>query len=107
MALAIFQAAEQGETELVISAIVMAELFYVDKKNHLFPDFSKQYTELKSKPYFRFVSFNPDDVLEFPKDSAVPEMHDRIITGLARKLGVPLITVDPLITAAGLVQIAW
>lgn len=31
-AAAIFQAAERGETVLIVSAIVIAELFYADKK---------------------------------------------------------------------------
>lgn len=103
----IFQAAERGETQLVISAIVIAELYYADKKHGLFADFDKEYAALKTKSYFLLVDFNPDAVLDFGKDSAVPEMHDRIIAGLARRLGVPLITVDPLITAAKVATIAW
>ena len=53
------------------------------------------------------MSFNPDDVLEFDTNQAVPEMHDRIITGLARRLNVPLLTPDPLIMASGLAQVLW
>jgi hypothetical protein len=46
-------------------------------------------------------------VLNFDAESAVPEMHDRIITWLARRLGAPLLTHDPQITASNLVQIVW
>ena len=106
-ALVIFQAAERGETQLVVPAIVIAELYYADKKHRLFANFDKEYTTLKAKPYFLLVDFNPDAVLDFEKDNAVPEMHDRIIVGLARRLGVPLITLDPQITAAKVVTIAW
>jgi hypothetical protein len=45
--------------------------------------------------------------VDLKKDAAVPEMRDRMITGLARRLGVPLITSDPQIVAAHLVQIVW
>ena len=48
-----------------------------------------------------------DDVLDFDKDSAVREMHDRMIVGAARRLNVPLLTKDQNITASGLVKIVW
>jgi predicted nucleic acid-binding protein len=92
----IFEAAERGETRLIISAIVIAELFYADKKHHLFLDFGQIYESLKAKPYFRLVAFNPDDVADFDRDDLVPEMHDRIIVGLARRISAPIITSDPL-----------
>lgn len=103
----IFGAAERGETQIAVSAIVMAELFYLDKKWKMFQDFATTYQELRVRPEFLFVSFHVEDVLDFPKDSAVPEMHDRIIAGLARRLDAPLITVDPIITASGLVEVVW
>lgn len=104
---AVFDAAERGETQLVISAIVLAELFYADRKWRLFADFGQAYTELRAIPFIECVAFEPDDVVDFAQDAAVPEMHDRIITGLARRLGVPLVTADPLIAAAGVAAIIW
>ena len=46
-------------------------------------------------------------MLEFEQDAAVPEMHDRIISGLARRIGAPVLTNDPLITQWGLVRVEW
>ncbi len=103
----IFQAAERGETRIVISAIVVAELFYLDRKHGIFDDFATIYDILRSNPYFQLIAFDPDDVLDFVRDAAIPEMHDRIIAGLARRLDAPLITVDPIITASGLVEVVW
>ncbi len=102
---AIFEAAERGETRLVISAIVIAEMFYADQKHGLFVDFADTYRQMKSKPYFRFVPLTSDAILDFAQDIAIPEMHDRIITGLARRLDAPLVTSDPVIAAAGLVEV--
>jgi hypothetical protein len=82
-------------------------MFYADGKHDLFEDFSQTYIDLRAKPCFRFVPFEADDVLDFTTDEIVPEMHDRIITGLARRLGAPLITSDPLIIAANRVEIVW
>lgn len=106
-AAAIFAAAERGETRLIISAVVVAELFYADKKHHLFEDFSQTYKDLKAKPYFRLISFDPDEVLDFDQNDAVPEMHDRIIAGLARRIGAPLVTADPAVIAANCAEVVW
>jgi PIN domain nuclease of toxin-antitoxin system len=104
---AVFTAAEKGETQIVISAIVIAELFYANEKWRLFNDFAATLRDVLSRPYFQFVHFTAHDVFDFATDRAVREMHDRIIAGLARRLGVPMITADPNIVAANLVEIVW
>jgi PIN domain nuclease of toxin-antitoxin system len=103
----IFAAAERGETWLVVSAIVVAEMYYANQKHRWFANFAGMYQQLKTAPYFRFVDFNADDVLDFGRDSGVPEMHDRIITGLARRMGAPLVAADPEISASKIVTIVW
>jgi PIN domain nuclease of toxin-antitoxin system len=104
---AIFEAAEHGETRSYIAAIVVAELYYANKKWRYFDNFTTTYAEMKTKPYFRFVPLLADEVLDFDKDSSVPEMHDRMITGLARRLDAPLLTSDSLITSAGIARVIW
>lgn len=46
-AITIFEAAERGETRIVISAIVIAELYWVNRKQVAFTDFAKLYLDLK------------------------------------------------------------
>lgn len=104
---AIFEAAERGETRLYIAAIVVAELYYANKKWGYFDNFAATYNEMKTKPYFRFVPLIADEVLDFDKDTTVPEMHDRMIAELARRLDAPLLTSDTLITSAGIARIVW
>ena len=106
-ALAIFEAAERGETWLIVPAISIAEMYYVNKKHTFFDNFDAVYHAIKSKPYFALVDFSSDDVLQFDQNTAIPEMHDRIITGLARRLNVPLVTADSQITASKIVEIIW
>ena len=103
----VFEAARRGEARLVVSAISVAEMFFADKKFGFFADFHAMYDALKARPEFEFVPFQADDVLDFEQDAAVPEMHDRIISGLARRLGVPVLTNDPLIIASGVVTVEW
>ena len=104
---AIFLAAEQGQTTISASVIVLTELFQANKKWGWFPDFPTLYNLIRNKPSYSFVPLEADDVLDFDRDAAVPEMHDRIIAGLARRLGAPLLTADSLIAKAGIVRIVW
>lgn len=103
----VFAAAERGETRLVVSAIVLAELYYADKKYGLFADFSAVFRRMRAAPQFRFASFESEHILDFDRDKRVPEMHDRIIAGLARRLGAPVITSDPKILEAASASVVW
>lgn len=103
----IFAAAERGETRLVISAIVIAELYYAGRKFGLFADFDALFDRLRTSPHFRLVPFQADHVLDFDRDQDVPEMHDRIIADLARRLNAPLIASDPRIVESGVVVAVW
>ena len=103
----IFDEADKGNTRIIVSAIVIAEMYFADQKSTLFADFGEMYRRIKAKPAYQLVPFNPDDVLDFVIDASVPEMHDRIIAGLARRLGFPLLTSDPLIVASGVVKVEW
>jgi predicted nucleic acid-binding protein len=104
---AVFAAAEANRTLLVVSAIVMAELYYVNLKRGWFADFASVFNEVVSKPFVRFVALEHRHVLEFAKNTAVLEMHDRIIAGVARRLGAPLLTADIAITTSGIVNVIW
>lgn len=104
---AVFRAAEQGETTLIVSAVVVAELYFANQKYGWFADFTETYQKLREKPYFHFIDFKADDTLDFDRDASVPEMHDRIITGLAKRLDASLITSDSLIKSSNTVKITW
>ena len=103
----VFLAAERGETRLVLSAVVIAELYYADRKFGLFPDFDSVFRRIQQAPHFRLVAFEPEHVLTFSQDEAVSEMHDRIIAGVARRLEAPLVTSDSRIMSAGVARVVW
>lgn len=104
---AIFQSAEHNQIILIIPAVVLAELYYANVKNRWFGDFAALYADLSSKPFIRFMPLDHTHIPDFAEDSAVPEMHDRIIAGAARRLGAPLISSDPLIITAAIVTVVW
>ena len=105
--LVVFQAAKRGETQIVVSAISIAELYLVNHKWQGIVSFELTYVQLNQSAEFLVVPLEADDVLDFDRDIAIPEMHDRIIVGLARRLNVPLITSDGIITASGIVRVVW
>lgn len=102
---AVFDEARAGTALIHISTIVLAELFYLNVK-HSYPiDFEAEYQKFEAGSQFVLTPFDPEDVLDFGRDSSVKEMHDRIIVGLARRLDAPLLTSDNNIIASGLVKI--
>lgn len=103
----VFATAENGYALLIVSPIVIAELYYSDKKYNLFPDFREVYSKLRSQPQFRFVKMSADEVLDFDLMQTVPEMHDRIVACLAHDLGVPVVTNDSKIRNAESVKTIW
>ncbi len=106
-ALSIFRAAERGDTRLLIPVIVLAELHYANARNRWFPDYRAAYRAIVGAPYFRLLPLDPLHILDFDRDAVVPEMHDRIIAGVARRLGAPVITSDSAIIASSIVQTVW
>ncbi len=104
---AAFDKADNGNALIYIPAIVFAEMFFLNKKLKNQIDFAVEFQKIKQSRQFVLVPFEADDVLDFDKDSAVKEMHDRIIVGAARRLKAPLLTKDQNITASGLVKIIW
>lgn len=104
---AAFNEADNGQALIYVPAIVVAELYYLNKK-HGFPlAMAAIITQLRQSPQFELLPFEAADVLEFDTLAAVPEMHDRIIAGVARRFGVPCLTCDSQIIKSQLVQIVW
>ncbi len=99
--------AARGKARLYISAIVLAELHYVNAKLKGDLDVPGLIAELKASSQVSLVPLRAEDVAEFDQDSSVPEMHDRIIAGLARRMGAPVVTLDPKIVAHSGVATLW
>jgi PIN domain nuclease of toxin-antitoxin system len=102
-----FNDADIGEAIIHIPAIVLAEMHFANVKTGGLINFTEAYDQLDSSNQFVLTPFEAEDVLDFDADSDVIEMHDRIIVGLARRLRVPLLTVDRNIVNSGLVEVVW
>lgn len=104
---AAFDEAANGNAQIFISVIVLAELYYLNRKLGQPLDFAATYSQFQKGSQYVLLSFLPDEILDFDVDQAVPEMHDRIIAGLSRRLGAYCLTVDVSIVNSGLVKIVW
>ena len=104
---AAFLAGEQGQTRIYMPSIVLAELYYLNVKYNQPLLFAQEYERLTGSGQFRFVEFRAADVLRFDALVAIPEMHDRMIVGVAHALRLPLLTRDREIVASGTIQTIW
>lgn len=104
---AAFDEGRNGSALVYIPAIVLAELYFLNIKYNRPIDFAAEYKKLKAGAQFVLTAFEPEDVLDFDADSAVKEMHDRMIVGVSRRLNAACLTKDVNITNSGLVKIIW
>jgi len=99
--------ADNGLALIYLPAIVLAELYYMNKKYGRPLDFALAVAELQRGSQFVLLPFNPADTLDFDAHAAVPEMHDRMIAGVSSRLGMPCLTCDKQIAGSGLVSTVW
>jgi PIN domain nuclease of toxin-antitoxin system len=102
-----FDEADNGEALIYIPAIVLAELYFLNKKKEVPLDFGAKYRRLEESQQFVLLPFIPTTLLDFDACESVMEMHDRMIVADARQLNATLITRDSQITASRLVQTIW
>jgi PIN domain nuclease of toxin-antitoxin system len=104
---AAFLEGEQGQARIYVPSIVVAELYYLNVKYNQPLAFAQEYERLTEGGQFHFVDFRAVDVLRFDLLAAIPEMHDRMIVGVAHALQLPLLTRDSEIIASGVVHTIW
>ena len=104
---AAFDEGKQGQALIYIPAIVLAELYFLNQKKQHAIDYSATFALLVQSAQFVLLPFEPIDTLEFDRDNAVTDIHDRIIVGVARRLKATLLTRDAEIVGSGMVATMW
>jgi PIN domain nuclease of toxin-antitoxin system len=102
-----FDEADQGTALIYVSAIVLAELYYLNAKQGSQLDVAAVVQHLRGSSQFVLVPFLPEDVIDFEASRAVPEMHDRMIVGVAHRFQATLLTRDPQIVNSNMVATLW
>ena len=104
---AAFDEGKQGQALIYIPAIVLAELYFLNEKKQHPIDYSATFVLLIQSAQFVMLPFEPIDTLEFGRDNAVTDIHDRIIVGVARRLSATLLSRDVQIVGSGVVATVW
>lgn len=103
----VFSEAENGNIDLILPAMVIAELSYLSERNRIDTDIRAVKRLLSD---FKNVKVEPMDlkIIEaaFLIDN-IPELHDRLIAATAIVCRAVLITNDPVIKASGKVTVIW
>ena len=102
-----FEQAARGEAQILVPVIVLAELQFLNEKAARPLNFGAEVARLREAGQFSFVPFELDHVVDLEPDAAVPEMHDRMVVGVARRAGATLLTRDAAITSSARVAVAW
>jgi PIN domain nuclease of toxin-antitoxin system len=111
VAQAIFDACEKGKEQIVIPAVVLAEMIAIVERGRLpdgtVPLLLDRIKVMQSGTNYRFLSLRTQTILESHSLTAIPEIFDRLIVADARRLGFPVITRDQQIINSGLVSTVW
>lgn len=102
-----FDEGKEGQALIYIPSIVLAELYFLNEKRQRPMDYSATFALLMQSAQFVLLPFEPIDTLEFDRDKAVSDIHDRIIVGLARRVNATLLTRNAQITDSGVVTTMW
>lgn len=98
---------EAGLVQLVISHIVLAELYFLLKKLGKELDFPAALAAIRRNPYYSMEPVAMDDIEKLPAYLEVPEMHDRLLVAATNRLGGTLVTKDAIIQASPQVKWLW
>jgi len=103
---AAFDEGSQGQALIYIPPLFLRALFpkREDTASHrLFATFAL----LTQSATIRSIAIRAIDTLEFERDKAVSDIHDRIMVGVARRVNAMLLSRDEEITGSGVVATVW
>jgi predicted nucleic acid-binding protein len=104
---AIYESAEAGTVTIHIPAIVLAEILYLSEKRRISLTLETVAEYLKRFPHYQESPMSLAATQSAAQITDIPELHDRLIAGTARQLGLTLITNDPIIQVSSFVTTIW
>jgi PIN domain nuclease of toxin-antitoxin system len=102
----IFEQAFSGEVTLLLSPIVLLELYGLAQKVNAPFDFMAELGLFECPP-FQIEPVTVEDLRLLNRLQMIPELHDRLIAATAFRFNAPLVTCDALITACADITSAW
>ena len=103
----IFSEVENGNIDLIIPSMVIAELAYLAERKRIDTNLKEVKRLLTNFKNIKIESLSFDVIETAFQIKNIPELHDRLIAATASIFNAPLITNDPLIKASGSVKVIW
>ncbi len=103
----VLRAADAGHHRIYVSTITLMEVMYLSEAKRIPIRLRELLDMISSSINYEIVPVSADIVLAASEVDDVPELHDRIIVGTAKWLGVPLLTRDEVMQASRHVHTIW
>ena len=106
-ALEIFRRSAAGKEIIIVPTIVLGEILHISEAGRMPVSFQDVLSKIEEGDNYEIVALDLHVLKAASQIQAGLEMHDRFITATAEVLGLPLITKDKEIAAAGIVEVVW
>lgn len=103
----IFQSTDIGLSSILIPAVVLLEIGYLSEKNRINVSLADVRTHISQYQNYEIQALTFEIVESAFQIDNIPELHDRLIAGTARHLGLSLITNNPVILASEFLNTVW
>ncbi|MFH1486476.1 MAG: PIN domain-containing protein [Chloroflexota bacterium] len=103
----ILRDADAGEHHVYLSAITLIEVLYLSEAKRVDVHLDEIIRYVSDSVNYEIVPINADVIVAAADVHDVSELHDRIIVGTAKWLGVPILTGDEIISESKHVQTIW
>lgn len=104
---AIFEATEKGENEIYIPAMVIAEIGYLSERGRIVTDIAAVEKQMEQHGNFKGKELDAQVVKASFEIDDIPELHDRLIAGTAKLMGLDIISNDPAMEQSRHVSTVW
>ena len=106
-AITVFTALQRGEAVGLVPILVLAELHYLSAKQGTPVTTEVMLGLLDRAPSLTLEPLTRRNLQALDQLAGIPEMHDRLIAGVALMHGAAIVTRDPKIRAHPAVQTVW
>ncbi|HET8865549.1 MAG TPA: PIN domain-containing protein [Gracilimonas sp.] len=102
-----FQQVDREQAEVIIPAMVFAELAYLSEKSRIDTTIDEAQHLIKNNSSVFEHPISLETVTHAFEIDDIPELHDRLIATSGKELGLPILTNDPDIQNSTFVKTIW
>ena len=102
-----FQSAEKAEVEILVPALVFAEIAYLSENNRIDTNLEEAKRALAKNKNIKEYPMTFETVRNAFEIDDIPELHDRLVAGAAKELNAEIISNDPEIEQSVHVHTIW